>query len=695
MARLRLLVAEGEEVVGQVGRAGKLGRTREAQRQQVQHQAVVLRHEARELQAADEAVRVRVAHVLVRYDDVVLGRDVVGDVVVDDEPQQAVEHRQVHLLVQLLELGLQDDQALALRGLPHVREVVDALAPLVHEERGRLGVGGFHPVGKEVPLVGLVPEVRVQVRVGDLLERFDLVHGHQVAVHVHELQAHLLEGALREQVALDAAECLVRVVVRLLDEAQLLALVLVEANGEAVDLLEALERQNEQLGIVLVAERREGDRRELAALEPVHGGGVDGHRLLGRHVRAVLQVVVLALLLRLQPQARQAAKVLLAHRLVDRRATPDALTVVVRDVGPPVALRLDVPQDHVLHWRRQAGHLPRNVGLPASPRLGEVHQDGARFVLLDALGHHVQDVVHDGRAQLQVEVRLHALLRDRLGDALGVAALKLARQQVAQPALEQRDDAAQEEQPHAPRRRPEAHAGALAHWPGVKAVVDEVLEVLAHADLAHHAVLVAVHARQLAHVSERVLQAVGQLEGVDVAEAELHVGVDNQLGEAQHLATQVEGVPEAALLPLLGREGLDRLEVEVVVQVQVVEVLAVDEQVQHVVALPAHLQAHLHPVHGGLLEEFGRLERLEERALLARRRGPAVQLVEHVALEQLLVRHADLHGVPRGAVLLVPRAHERHVDRAARAPRAQVEGARREEERYAHGRRVSLHRTIG
>ena len=42
---------------------------------------------------------------------------------------------------------------------------------------------------------------------------------------------------------------------------------------------------------------------------------------------------------------------------------------------------------------------------------------------------------------------------------------------------------------------------------------------------------------------------------------------------------------------------LDRFEVEVVVEVEVVEVFAVEEQVEHVVALLTHLQTHLHPVH--------------------------------------------------------------------------------------------------
>ncbi len=37
-------------------------------------------------------------------------------------------------------------------------------------------------------------------------------------------------------------------------------------------------------------------------------------------------------------------------------------------------------------------------------------QDGASLVLLDALWHHVQDVMHHSCSQLQVKVRLNALL---------------------------------------------------------------------------------------------------------------------------------------------------------------------------------------------------------------------------------------------------------------------------------------------
>ena len=59
-------------------------------------------------------------------------------------------------------------------------------------------------------------------------------------------------------------------------------------------------------------------------------------------------------------------------------------------------------------------------------------------------------------------------------------------------------------------------------------------------------------------------------------------------------------------------ERLDGLEVEVVVQMKVVEVLTMDQQIEHVVALSADLQPHLHPVQFGGLEELGGLEGTEQ-----------------------------------------------------------------------------------
>ena len=49
----------------------------------------------------------------------------------------------------------------------------------------------------------------------------------------------------------------------------------------------------------------------------------------------------------------------------------------------------------------------------------------------------------------------------------------------------------------------------------------------------------------------KTLRASSNLEGVDVAETVLDVTVDDELRQAQHLATQVERVAETRLLPLL------------------------------------------------------------------------------------------------------------------------------------------------
>ena len=69
-----------------------------------------------------------------------------------------------------------------------------------------------------MPYAHLIPQVLVQVSVRDLLQRLDVVHRQQVRVEVHELDANLLEGSLCQQVALDARQSLVGIVVSLLGE---------------------------------------------------------------------------------------------------------------------------------------------------------------------------------------------------------------------------------------------------------------------------------------------------------------------------------------------------------------------------------------------------------------------------------------------------------------------------------------------
>ena len=78
-------------------------------------------------------------------------------------------------------------------------------------------------------------------------------------------------------------------------------------------------------------------------------------------------------------------------------------------------------------------YLPRNICLPTAPGLAEMLQNGPRFILFDSLRHHIQNIVHDRSAQLQIIVALHALLGDGLSHALRVTSFKLSGEQVAEP----------------------------------------------------------------------------------------------------------------------------------------------------------------------------------------------------------------------------------------------------------------------
>ena len=60
-------------------------------------------------------------------------------------------------------------------------------------------------------------------------------------------------------------------------------------------------------------------------------------------------------------------------------------------------------------------------------------KNGLRFVLLDGLRHHVQNVVHNGSTQLKIIVGFDTLLGDCLGHTLAIPTFELASKQVTQP----------------------------------------------------------------------------------------------------------------------------------------------------------------------------------------------------------------------------------------------------------------------
>lgn len=70
------------------------------------------------------------------------------------------------------------------------------LAPFVDEQRWRFGVSGFDPGWEEASLISFVPQVLVQIGIGDLFQGFYIIDWYQMTVQVHELDANLKEKPL-------------------------------------------------------------------------------------------------------------------------------------------------------------------------------------------------------------------------------------------------------------------------------------------------------------------------------------------------------------------------------------------------------------------------------------------------------------------------------------------------------------------
>lgn len=133
----------------------------------------------------------------------------------------------------------------------------------------------------------------------------------------------------------------------------------------------------------------------------------------------------------------------------------------MRDVRPPISFRFDIAQNHIFNWQRQAWHFPRHIctkiiklnstlittntfskltSFETTPcynnnnnnnnnkqqkstqfktnqnknnrTFRQMLQDRARLVRTDAFRHHVENVVHHRRSQLEIKVRLDTLFGD-------------------------------------------------------------------------------------------------------------------------------------------------------------------------------------------------------------------------------------------------------------------------------------------
>ena len=61
----------------------------------------------------------------------------------------------------------------------------------------------------------------------------------------------------------------------------------------------------------------------------------------------------------------------------------------------------------------------------------------------------------------------------------------------------------------------------------IEAVVDDMLEILAHSNLFHQLVFVTVHASKLSNMCKHVLEAISQLERVHIVQSVLDMTIHN------------------------------------------------------------------------------------------------------------------------------------------------------------------------
>ncbi|KAI3475156.1 hypothetical protein L1887_63471 [Cichorium endivia] len=124
--------------------------------------------------------------------------------------------------------------------------------------RRDFGIRGLDPSGEKATLISLVPQILIEVCVGDLLDWLnvvDRVDGSVIVVHV---DSDFFEGALGKKEALDSGERGTWTVVCLLNQSELLTLALVQTTLHAVCFTQTFKGEDENFGVVLVAHRWKG-----------------------------------------------------------------------------------------------------------------------------------------------------------------------------------------------------------------------------------------------------------------------------------------------------------------------------------------------------------------------------------------------------------------------------------------------------
>ena len=110
----------------------------------------------------------------------------------------------------------------------------------------------------------------------------------------------------------------------------------------------------------------------------------------------------------------------------------------------PVIVAIYLNNAHLLQWKQENYHVNNLYKLFCKLFPSEINHAYSSL----------QSNLTYSCSQLQVKVAFHSLLSDSLGDTFGMRTFELPRQEISQPALQQRSDSSHQEQPDPPTGGP-------------------------------------------------------------------------------------------------------------------------------------------------------------------------------------------------------------------------------------------------
>ena len=157
-------------------------------------------------------------HILPDNRYVIFCRDVVSQVVIHDQTQQAIQQRYINLVKYFRQRRLHEHITFTMRSVPYILQIIDTIRPFVHQQRRRFLITRLDPCREQGTLIRFICQILIKVSICDLFNWLNVVCWHQLGERVEKLQTHFLEGALCQHESLDACQSLVRIVKCLFDQ---------------------------------------------------------------------------------------------------------------------------------------------------------------------------------------------------------------------------------------------------------------------------------------------------------------------------------------------------------------------------------------------------------------------------------------------------------------------------------------------